>query len=444
MFESLTDRLEGVFKRLRGQGRLGEKDVDAALKEVRLALLDADTHQRVVGDFINRVRQRAVGTDVLQSLTPGQQVIKIVHEELVRLLGEPSKLATAPQAPTVIMLAGLQGSGKTTTAAKLGLLLKKNGARPLLVAADLRRPAAVEQLSVLGQQVDLPVYREAMAMSAPVVCTNALKRARELGSTHVILDTSGRLHIDDQLMGELKEIRRLVAPAETLLVVDAMTGQDAVRVAGDFHQKIVLTGLILTKLDGDARGGAALSVRHVTGVPIKYLGMGEKVDALEPFYPERLASRILGMGDVVSLIEKAQQTVDEEQAKKLQKRLLQAKFDLEDFLGQMQQVRKMGGLAAMLEMLPGFSSMSRQLPAGALDERGFKKAEAIIYSMTPQERHAPEVIDGSRRRRIAKGSGAQVADVNQLLNQFRQAQQVVRQLSKRGGKGMGGMLGMGR
>ncbi|MBI3954336.1 MAG: signal recognition particle protein [Chloroflexi bacterium] len=441
MFETLTDKLEAVFKKLRGQGRLTERDVDAALKEVRLALLEADVNLKVVGDFINRVRQRAVGADVLGSLTPGQQVIKVVHEELVRLLGEPSKLQTSPQAPTVVMLVGLQGSGKTTAAAKLGLLLKKNGARPLLVAADLRRPAAVEQLATLAQQTDLPVYREAFALSAPVVCANSLKRARELGSTHLILDTGGRLHIDDQLMAELREIKRLVPPTETLLVVDAMTGQDAVRAAGDFHQKVGLTGLVLSKLDGDARGGAALSVRHVTGVPIKYIGVGERVDALEPFYPDRLASRILGMGDVLSLIERAQQTVDEEQTKKLEKKLRQAKFDLDDFLGQMQQVRKMGGIAAMLEMLPGFSRVSRQLPAGALDEGAFKKVEAIIYSMTPQERHSPEVIDGSRRRRIAKGSGAQVADVNQLLNQFRQAQQLMRQLSKRGGKGMGGMLG---
>ena len=435
MFDTLTDRLQDVFKRLRGKGMLTERDVDEALREVRMALLEADVNFKVVKDFIGRVRERAVGIEVLESLGPAQQVIKIVNEELIAMLGTASRLDTGGASPTLVMLVGLQGSGKTTTAAKLALQLRKAGQRPLLVAADMQRPAAVQQLLTLGKQIDVPVYSE--PQGDPLgICERALGRARELASSIVIFDTAGRLHVDDQLMAELYTIQYKLKPNEILLVADAMTGQDAVRVADEFHKRLTLTGLILTKLDGDARGGAALSVRAVTGVPIKYLAVGEKLDALEQYYPDRLASRILGMGDVLSLIEKAQESFDQKQAAVLEKKLRTATFDLDDFLQQLQQVKKMGPLSQIMEMVPGFRSVSKQLPTDALDDRQLKRVEAIISSMTRQERHQPNIIDGSRRRRIARGSGTQPHEVNQVLNQFRQVQKMMRQMTNGKGRGM--------
>jgi signal recognition particle subunit SRP54 len=428
MFDALTDRLQDAFKRLRGKGKLTERDVDEALREVRLALLEADVNFKVVKQFVAKVRERSIGGDVLESLSPAQQVIKIVNDELIEMLGTPSRLDLGRGTPPVVLLVGLQGAGKTTAAGKLALLLRKSGQRPLLVAADMQRPAAVQQLITLGKQIDIPVYSEASG-SPPDIAQHALVRARELASSVVIVDTAGRLHVDDALMTELNTIKARVNPVEELLVADAMTGQDAVRVAEEFHRRLELTGLILTKLDGDARGGAALSVRAVTGVPIKYLCVGEKLDAIEPYHPERLAGRILGMGDVMSLIEKAQEAVDQKQAAALEKKLRTATFDLEDFLQQLQQVQKMGPLSQVMEMIPGFRNMAKQLPMEALDDHQIKRVEAIIRSMTPKERHDPTIIDGSRRRRIAKGSGTQPHEVNQLLNQFRQVQKMMKQLS---------------
>ncbi|MBC7233409.1 MAG: signal recognition particle protein [Chloroflexi bacterium] len=438
MFENLSTRLQDIFNRLSGKGRLSEADVDAALREVRLALLEADVNFRVVKDLIARVRERAVGAEVMKSLTPAQMVIKIVHEELIATLGEPRKLNLSGTPPHVIMLAGLQGSGKTTTAAKLALKLRQSGQRPLLVAADTRRPAAITQLEVLGRQLDIPVHSEGDKVPPPRICANAVDRARKGAYSVVILDTGGRLHIDDEMMRELEDIVRRVSPSEVLLVADAMTGQDAVRVAEEFNRRVPLTGLILTKVDGDARGGAALSIRAVTSVPIMYLGVGEKTDALEPFQPERLASRILGMGDVLTLIERAEAAFDQEQARKMEQKLRTATFDLEDFLEQMQQLKKMGPLHQLLEMMPGFSGIKSQLPED-LTEKQMKRVEAIIRSMTPEERRDPRIINGSRKRRIARGSGATVSEVNQLLNQFRQMQQLMKQMSA--GRGIGGFFG---
>jgi signal recognition particle subunit SRP54 len=440
VFESLTDRLQAVFKGLRGKGKLTEKDVDEALRQVRLALLEADVNFKVVKQFVAKVRERAVGVEVLESLSPAQQVIKIVNEELIALLGEPAKLNLSGQ-PTVIMLVGLQGSGKTTTAAKLAMSLHKHGHRPMLVAADVRRPAAIQQLITLGKQIDIPVYTEG-STSPPTISVNAMKKAREMATSVVIIDTAGRLHIDQEMMEEVAEIRRKVSPAEVLLVADAMTGQDAVRVAEEFNQKVGLTGLILTKLDGDARGGAALSMRAVTGVPIKYTGVGEKLDALEPFYPDRLASRILGMGDMLTLIEKAQETVDQKQAAVLEKKMRAATFDLEDFLGQLQQIKNMGSLSQLVDMIPGMGGLRKQLPAEALDDKQIKRTEAIIRSMTPTERRNPDMIGGSRKRRIARGSGTTTQDVNQLLNSFRQMQKMMKMVSS--GKGPKNLMGMFR
>ena len=427
MFENLTTRLQDIFKKLSGKGRLSEADVDAALREVRLALLEADVNFRVVKDLIARVRERAIGAEVMKSLSPTQMVIKIVHEELIATLGEPRKLNLSGPLPHVIMLAGLQGSGKTTTAAKLALKLRQSGQRPLLVAADTRRPAAITQLEVLGHQLDITVHSEGDKVPPPRICANAVDRARKGAYSVVIMDTGGRLHIDDEMMRELEEIVQRVSPAEVLLVADAMTGQDAVRVAEEFNRRVRLTGLILTKVDGDARGGAALSIRAVTGVPIMYLGVGEKPDALEPFQPDRLASRILGMGDVLTLIERAEAAFDQEQALKMEQKLRTATFDLEDFLEQMQQMKKMGPLHQLLEMIPGFSGIKSQLPE-ELTEKQMKRVEAIIRSMTPEERRDPRIINGSRKRRIARGSGTTVSEVNQLLNQFRQMQQLIKQM----------------
>ena len=438
MFENLTEKLQNVFKRLSGKGRLSEADVDAALREVRLALLEADVNFRVVKDFVARVRERAIGADVMKSLSPAQMVIRIVHEELITTLGQPRKLTLAGAAPHVIMLAGLQGSGKTTTAAKLALSLRQSGQRPLLVAADTRRPAAITQLEVLGRQLDIAVHSEGDKLLPPRICANALDRARKGGYGVVLLDTGGRLQIDEPMMHELEEIVRQVAPAEVLLVVDAMTGQEAVRVAEEFNRRVRLTGLILTKVDGDARGGAALSIRAATGVPILFLGVGEKTDALEAFQPERLASRILGMGDMLTLIERAEAAFDQAQAQKMEEKLRTASFDLEDLLEQMQQMKKMGPAQQILEMIPGSASIKGQLSA-EMTEKQLRQAEAIVRSMTPEERRNPLIIGGSRKRRIARGSGTTVSEVNQLLSQFRQMQRLVKELSS--GRGPIGLLG---
>jgi len=439
MFESLSDRLQGVFKKLANRGKLSEGDVDAALREVRLALLEADVNYKVTKDFVARVRERAIGAEVMRSLTPAQQVVKIVNEELITTLGAPAKIDLSGSPPHVVMLVGLQGSGKTTTAAKLALQLRRLGQRSLLVAADTRRPAAVTQLEVLGQQLDIPVHSEGTEVPPPVICAHALKRADDAAYSVVILDTAGRLHIDDQLMAELEKIKRKVSPQEVLLVADAMTGQDAVRVADEFNQRVGLTGLILTKIDGDARGGAAISIRAVTGVPIKYLGVGEKLDALESFHPDRLASRILGMGDVLTLIEKAEAALDQEQALAMGKKLIQGEFDLEDFLGQLREVKKLGPLSQLLEMIPGFSQFKAELTP-ELTDRQMKMLEAIINSMTVEERRNPRVINASRKRRIARGSGTTVQDVNTLLGQFRQMQRMMKQLASGRGRGLLSML----
>jgi signal recognition particle subunit SRP54 len=439
MFEGLTNKLQAVFDKLSKRGILSEADVDAALREVRLALLEADVNYTVVKDFLGRVRARAVGVEVRKHLTPAQQIVKIVHEELITTLGKAAPLDLSGQPPHVIMLVGLQGCGKTTMAAKLALRLKTAGQRPLLVAADTYRPAAVTQLQVLGKQLDLPVHSEGTQVLPPDICRNALKRAKESAYGVVILDTAGRLHIDDGMMAEIEKVKQVTQPAEVLLVADAMTGQDAVRVADEFHKRVALTGLILTKVDGDARGGAAISIRSVTGVPIKFLGVGEKPNALEPFQPDRLASRILGMGDVLTLIEKAEGTMDQEQAQKLTQKFLEAKFDLEDFLGQLQQVKKMGPLSQVLDMIPGMSKAKLDV-APELADGQMRRIEAIINSMTPDERHHPEILGGSRKRRVARGSGTTVQEVNQLLAQFKQMQRMMKQLSSQKGRGLMSMF----
>ncbi|MCX5899115.1 MAG: signal recognition particle protein, partial [Proteobacteria bacterium] len=440
----LSEKLNAVFKRLGSKGKLTEKDVDEALREVRLALLEADVNFKVVKDFVAKLRERALQSNVLESLTPAQQVIKITNEELTAILGgAPSRLATANHPPTVIMLAGLQGSGKTTTAAKLALHLKNQGQRPLLVAADMQRPAAIDQLTALGKQLDIPVYSEGLSAKAPAVCANSLKRANELASTWVIADTAGRLHINEELMKEVVEVKKVLQPAEVLLVVDAMTGQDAVNAASEFHAKLGLTGLILTKMDGDARGGAALSIKSVTGVPVKFIGIGEKMDALEPFYPDRLASRILGMGDMLTLIEKAEKNFDAEQMQKLGEKVKHANFDLEDFLIQLRELKKMGSFSQLVEMIPGLSSIASKNPE-AVDDKKLKKIEAIVLSMTPQERRNPDIIDGKRKRRIAGGSGTTTQEVNQLLNQFRQTQKIMKQVSRMKKGGLGGLGNLGK
>jgi signal recognition particle subunit SRP54 len=437
MFETLSKRLEGVFSGLSGKGKLSEADVNEAMREVRLALLEADVNLRVVRQFVERVREKAVGAEVLGSFSPAQQVLQIVHDELVEMLGgegSQNRLDLGGPPPTVIMLVGLQGSGKTTTAAKLANYLRKQGQRPLLVAADMYRPAAVRQLQTLGRQLSIPVYVEPPGADPVDICAHAVDYAREQAASVVILDTAGRLNIDERMMQEIIAIRQRVQPREVLLVADAMTGQEAVRVAGDFNQAVALTGMILTKMDGDARGGAALSIRAVTGVPIKFLGVGEKTDALEPFYPDRLASRILGMGDVLTLIEKAQEALDQQEALETQARLQQGQFDLEDFLKAMRQLKRMGPLRSVLEMLPGFNKLAA-LPEmeEALEGDQLKHVEAIVLSMTRQERRNPDIINGSRRRRIARGSGTSVQEVNQLLTQFFEMRTMLRQMAS--GKG---------
>jgi signal recognition particle subunit SRP54 len=430
MLEVLTQKLTDVFAKLGRKGKLSEGDIDDALRQVRLALLEADVNFKVVKEFLSKVRERALSSEVLRSLTPAQQIIKIVNEELTAVLGgEPSHLASVTDLPAVALLVGLQGSGKTTTAVKLAAQLKHLGQRPLLVAADTRRPAAIEQLQLLGEQHDIPVYSEGASVASTTICQHALKQAEERGSTWVIVDTQGRLHIDAAMMKELADIKSQIQPSEVLLTVDAMIGQDAVRVAQEFHGRIGLTGLILTKMDGDARGGAALSIRFVTGVPIKYLGTGEKMDALEVFYPDRLASRILGMGDMLTFIERAETTFDQQQAKSLERKMRTGDFDLEDLLNQMRQIHKMGSLGRLVEMIPGFSKFAPYLP-DVEGEKQLKKIEAIILSMTYEERHNPAIIDGKRRSRIARGSGTTSKDVNQLLNQFREIQKLTKSLTQ--------------
>jgi len=439
MFESLSEKLQGVFDRLGRKGKLTEEDVELALREVRVALLEADVSLKVVRQFVAAVKEKAVGQEVLQSLSPTQTVVKIVHGQLVELLGTtPPRLTVSPKPPTVVMLVGLQGAGKTTMAAKLGVQIRKMGHKPLLVAADPYRPAAVDQLQTLGRQSDVPVFHQA-GLKPPELAQAAVKHAVQAGYSFVVLDTAGRLQIAEDLMRELEAIRDRVQPHEILLVADAMTGQEAVHVAEGFSSYVPLTGVILTKMDGDARGGAALSLRQVTGVPIKYIGVGEKLDALELFHPDRVAQRILGMGDVLSLIERAQEHVDEEQAAKLQQKVVKGQFDLQDFMDQMGQLRKMaggGGLMGLLDFLPGMGrAMKEARESGAqLDEKQFKRIEAIIQSMTPLERQRPDIIGGSRKKRIARGSGTTPAEINQLLNQFREMQKMMKALSGTGGK----------
>jgi signal recognition particle subunit SRP54 len=444
MFDSLSDRLQGVFQRLGNRGRLTEKDIDEAMREVRRALIEADVNLGVVKEFIAAVKERSLGAEVLKSLTPGQQVIKIVNDELVALLGsEQVPLARANQPPTVIMLVGLQGAGKTTHAAKLGVHLRKGGQTPLLVAADVYRPAAVTQLQALGKQINLPVYDEGVTETPQKIVEHGLRVARDKGNATVIIDTAGRLQINEQLMQELVDLKAIAKPDDILLVADAMTGQEAVNVAREFNEKVGLTGVIMTKMDGDARGGAALSIRRVTGVPIKFLGTGEKIDALEAYYPDRLASRILGMGDVLSLIEKAQSQFNEDEAKALEKKVMAGKFDLEDFLNQLQQVKQMGPINQLLEMIPGLGAAARKQDVQVSDD-DLKQIEAIIRSMTPDERRNPTLIKGGRRKRIARGSGREIHEVNELLNQFKQMQKMMAAFGKGGLGGLGGGGGRGR
>jgi signal recognition particle subunit SRP54 len=436
MFDTLTQRFETVFASLRGKGRLSEKDIDTALREVRLALLEADVNVTVVKGFLERVKGRALGEDVSRSLSPGQQVIKIVHEELVTTLGSETVPLVRAAPPLTILMIGLQGSGKTTTAGKLARLLKSQGRRPLLVAADLQRPAAIDQLETLGDRIDVPVFTDRKAKPARLVKA-AMKEASRTGSDVVIIDTAGRLQIDEELMRELDDVRKAAAPDEILLVVDAMTGQDAVNVASGFQERVGVTGVVLSKLDGDARGGAAISVREVTGAPVKFAGMGEGLGDLESFHPDRMASRILGMGDVMSLIEKAEATFDEAEAEKAAKKLQKGELTLEDFLGQLQAVKRMGPVKDILAMLPGSGSLLREAD---VDDRDLRRVEAIIQSMTPEERRSPKIIGGSRKRRIATGSGTRPQDVNRVLKQFAEAQKMMKMLS--GGKGTPSLQGL--
>ena len=428
-FEGLTEKLTATFKRLRGKGRLTENDVREAMREVRLALLEADVSYKVVKDFVATVTERAVGSDVLDSLTPAQQVIKIVNEELTNLMGgSSSKLSMANNGPTVVMMVGLQGAGKTTTTAKLaGLLRRQLKKRPRLAACDVYRPAAIEQLKVVGGQLDLPVFEQ--GQGDPVkIAENAIRHARDYGSDMVFLDTAGRLHVDETLMDELKRMKAAVHPNEILLVVDAMTGQDAVNAAAAFDEALGIDGVILTKLDGDARGGAALSIRASTGKPIKFVGTGEKLDMIEPFHPDRMASRILGMGDMLSFIEKAQATYDEKQAAKLEEKLKKNRFTLQDYYEQLQQIRGMGDLSQLAGMMPG--GLGKQLQGATIDDKALAHTEAIILSMTPLERENPQILGASRKRRIAAGCGLDVSDVNRLLKQFDMMQQLTKQLTK--------------
>ena len=447
-FESLTEKLSNAFKKLRSKGKLTESDVKEAMREVRLALLEADVNFKVAKDFTNRVTEKAIGAEILESLTPGQQVVKLVNDELVELMGgAAARIAVPNRPPCIIMLCGLQGSGKTTHAGKLAYMMRKEGRHPLLVACDVYRPAAIEQLKVVGNKAGVEVFE--MGQINPVKITReALKYAKDHGNDTVIIDTAGRLHIDEALMNELKEIKAEIKPHEIMLVVDAMTGQDAVNVAKSFNEALGIDGVILTKLDGDTRGGAALSVRAVTGKPIKFVGTGEKQEDVEQFHPSRMASRILGMGDVLSLIEKAEQNIDEKNALELQQKLKTSTFDFNDLLAQFQQMRKMGPLKNLIGMIPG---MSQQLGDVEIDDRMIDRIEAIIYSMTPREREKPDLLNASRKRRIAAGSGMKVEDVNRLVKQIEMMQKMFKQVGGKGGRGlrnmmrgMGGMNGMGK
>jgi len=436
MFESLSEKLSRTFKKLRGQGKLTEKNIEEALKEVRMALLEADVNYKVVKKFVEDIRQSAMGQEVLDSLTPGQQVIKIVHQELIRLMGgSRQELNLTGRTPFTLMLVGLQGSGKTTTAGKLALHLRKKGRNPYLVPADIYRPAAIEQLKNLGSQLGIPVHDTEKNRKPEDTCQEALQRAGTVGADILIMDTAGRLHIDDELMAELVRIKERVSPTEILLVADAMTGQDAVNVAKHFNDLLDISGVILTKMEGDARGGAALSVKAVTDKPIKFIGVGEKLDALEPFFPERLASRILGMGDMISLIEKAQEEFDEKEALKLAKKLKKREFDLEDFLGQLRQLKKLGSLEQIMSMIPGMGQL-KQLKNMKPDEKELVRVEAVINSMTKEERENYKIINGSRRRRIALGSGTTIQDVNRLLKNFAQTKKMMENLTRKGLQGV--------
>lgn len=435
MFESLSERLGDLFKRLTSRGKLSEDDINEALREVRRALLEADVSLPVVKEFVAHIKERALGEELVKCMTPGQQVIKYVRDELVDLMGkETARLTFAAKSPTVFMMCGLHGAGKTTSSAKLALFLKGSGHQPMLVATDVYRPAAVQQLEVLGKQISIPVFRMDGCQDPVEISRQAIAAAKEQGRDVVIIDTAGRLNIDEQLMGELKQQRDAVQPSEILIVVDAMTGQDAINVAKDFHNSLGLTGVIMTKLDGDARGGSALSVRHVTGAPLKFIGVGEKLSGFEPFHPDRMASRILGMGDVLSLIEKAESAMDAEKAAELEKKLRQNKFDLNDLLEQMQQIRKLGPLQDILKMIPGLGNKIKDLN---VDESQIKHIEAIIQSMTPEERRNPDILNASRKRRVAKGSGSDVAELNQLIKQYEMMRKMMKGLgdlgrSKRG------------
>ena len=426
-FEGLADKLEEAFKKLKSKGSLTESDVKEAMREVRLALLEADVSYKVAKDFTKAVTERAIGAQVMESLTPGQMVIKIVNEELTALMGgTKSRLAIANHPPTIVMMCGLQGSGKTTHSAKIAMMLKNQGHRPLLVACDIYRPAAIKQLQVVGKQLDIPVFEMGTDTTAVKIAKSAIEHAKKHGNDFVILDTAGRLHIDDELMQELEDVKHAVNPDEILLVIDAMTGQDAVNIAENFNSRLELSGVIITKLDGDTRGGAALSVKAVTGKPIKFCGVGEKLSDIEEFHPDRMASRILGAGDVLSLVEKAQEAFDEKDAAALEEKIRQNTFNLDDFLNQMQQMKKMGPLSSLIKMIPGIDQ--KALANTDIDERKLDRVEAIIKSMTMQEREKPEILNASRKKRIAAGSGMQVSDVNLLLKQFEQLQKMMKQL----------------
>ncbi len=441
MFESLSARLQAIANGLRGKAKITEADLDVALREIRLALLEADVNYKVVKTFVADVREKAIGADVLNGVQPGQQIVKIVHDELVEVLGGERHQLKLSAKPAVVMLVGLQGSGKTTTAAKLAVRLRKEGHRPLLVAADVYRPAAVDQLVQLGDHIGIEVHTRSVGTPALEVARSGLEAARQRGHDVVLLDTAGRLHVDEPMMDELVRVTGAVTPAETLLVVDAMTGQESVTVAEAFHHRLPITGLVLTKMDGDARGGAALSIRSVTGLPISFIGTGERTDGLEPFHPDRLAQRILGMGDILSLVERVQETVDQEEAERVAQRMIEQRFTLEDFKSQLNQVKKMGPIGQVLQMIPGAGQMAGAAQQ-AVDEGQFKRIEAIIDSMTPEERRRPELIKASRRRRIAVGSGTSTADVNRLLKQFVEMQKLLKQLGNGRLPNIGGLRGM--
>jgi len=440
MFDNLSDKLQRVFKTLRGEGKLSAENMEAALREIRVALLEADVHFRVVKQFIENIKEKAMGQEVLTALSPAQHVVKIVRDEMVRTLGShQSKLRTANEPPTTILIVGLQGSGKTTTTGKLSRWLSKNGHTPLMVSVDVYRPAARQQLSVISRDIKLPIYEGAPEETKPIdLARSALREARQTGRDTLLVDTAGRLHIDDQLMQELRELKELLAPTEVLFVADAMTGQDAVKSADEFHKRLGITGVILTKMDGDARGGAALSIRNITGQPLKFVGVGEKFDALEPFHPDRVAQRILGMGDVLSLIEKVEETMDQKKTEEMQRKLLENEFTLEDFRDQLRQIRKLGPLESLLGMMPNLGPI-KQLKDVKVDENEITRVVAIIDSMTPKERNNHMIINGARRRRIAKGSGTSVQEVNALLKQYAQARKMMKSIT--GGGFLGKRLG---